>query len=332
MRAVCKYSILALFIVVGLLTSNTLLAEGKPELTIAEATFDFGSVDEGEKVEHEFVLKNTGDVQLNLLRVVPACGCTATNVDMKEISPGSEGKIKVTFDTTGFSGEKLKTVRIYTNDLEAPPAILKMTGTVVRAVTVNPSRLFFGDLVKDQGGRQTFEIVIRKDSAARVIDVINRNPHFKLEKVEKSPTSYKYALIVDKDTPVGEIRDRLIVKLKNDRRSAINIPIFVSVQGVLRLEPQVLSLGIMEGDKIIVKETKLTSYSKEYPISIKDIKANHSAIKARAEKVSDFEQNIKVFVDPTKVEKKLRGVVDIFTTHKEQGKISLNVYGILPPN
>ena len=46
------------------------------EITFKERNFDFGSVDIGEKVSHNFVFTNTGDENLVINEVKASCGCT----------------------------------------------------------------------------------------------------------------------------------------------------------------------------------------------------------------------------------------------------------------
>src|SRR3546814_20299030 len=45
-------------------------------LEVANDTYDFGTVKEGEKVEHEFTFTNTGSQPLNVSTVQASCGCT----------------------------------------------------------------------------------------------------------------------------------------------------------------------------------------------------------------------------------------------------------------
>ncbi len=44
--------------------------------------------DTGSSVEHTCVLRNEADVDLEILKVRPACGCTAANLSDKIIPPG----------------------------------------------------------------------------------------------------------------------------------------------------------------------------------------------------------------------------------------------------
>ena len=57
-----------------------------------------------------------GDAPLKIEHIHTACGCTAAVLDSDTILPQQKTELRVTFDTTGFQGAKVKTVRVYTND------------------------------------------------------------------------------------------------------------------------------------------------------------------------------------------------------------------------
>ena len=46
-----------------------------PQLTINSPVFDFGEVNEGEKLEHTFLIKNTGKANLVISSAKTTCGC-----------------------------------------------------------------------------------------------------------------------------------------------------------------------------------------------------------------------------------------------------------------
>src|SRR6187402_3203154 len=79
-----------------------------PRMNVPDATYDFGAVRQGTRVEHQFELKNTGAAPLKIERMHTSCGCTAAVLDSDTIAPGGKTHLKATFDTTGFQGAKMK--------------------------------------------------------------------------------------------------------------------------------------------------------------------------------------------------------------------------------
>lgn len=92
-------------------------ADGKyPEMTFVEKEFDFGDIKQGDKVDHTFNFKNTGEADLIITNAQASCGCTIPDYPKDTpIKPGESGKIKVTFNSAGKSGPTMKTITITCN-------------------------------------------------------------------------------------------------------------------------------------------------------------------------------------------------------------------------
>ena len=90
--------------------------DGKyPQMSLYEKEFNFGSINQGDKVEHTFTFKNTGEADLIISDARASCGCTVPEYPKDPIKPGEEGKLKVTFNSAGKSGHTMKTVTITCN-------------------------------------------------------------------------------------------------------------------------------------------------------------------------------------------------------------------------
>ena len=69
-----------------------------------ETEFKFGTINEGDKVEHIFKIKNTGPKPLIIAKAWGSCGCTVPEYAKEPIAPGAESQVKVTFNSTGKHG------------------------------------------------------------------------------------------------------------------------------------------------------------------------------------------------------------------------------------
>ena len=106
-----------------------------------ESEFNFGKVKAGEKVQHEYVFKNTGKEPLIISNAKGSCGCTVPEWPKEPIPVGGEGKIKVEFDSKGKSGNQTKQVTITANT-DPPQTIIYIKGEVIgdpNAQTVTPN-------------------------------------------------------------------------------------------------------------------------------------------------------------------------------------------------
>ena len=82
-----------------------------------ESQFAFGKINEGDKVEHIFKFKNTGDKDLIIANAWGSCGCTVPEYPKEPLKAGAEGEIKVTFNSTGKKGEQHKSVTVQMNTI-----------------------------------------------------------------------------------------------------------------------------------------------------------------------------------------------------------------------
>jgi len=94
-----------------------------------ESEYDFGEIMEGEKVEHTFKFKNTGDKPLVISNAKGSCGCTVPSWPKEPIPPGGESEIQVVYDSKNKSGKQTKTVTITANT-EPKETYLKITSQV----------------------------------------------------------------------------------------------------------------------------------------------------------------------------------------------------------
>lgn len=86
-----------------------------PKIEFDKTEHDFGSIQAGEKVSAEFVVKNIGENDLVISDASATCGCTVPDYPKFPLKPGQSAPIKVTFDSNGKSGIQNKTVTLTTN-------------------------------------------------------------------------------------------------------------------------------------------------------------------------------------------------------------------------
>jgi hypothetical protein len=110
----------------GLQLSDT----GTVSIIFDEYQYDFGKVEEGEKIAHNFTFRNNGTSALVIISAETTCGCTVPKYDTKPIAPGSKGNLEVVFDTSDRSGMQTKIITVKSN-ASIPEVLLKITAEVV---------------------------------------------------------------------------------------------------------------------------------------------------------------------------------------------------------
>ncbi|GAB3541904.1 DUF1573 domain-containing protein [Spirosoma fluminis] len=93
------------------------VASGKmPKITFAEkGIYDFGTLTEGDTVEHVFEFTNTGEFPLIINNITASCGCTTPEWPREPVAPGTKSSVRVRFNSRGKGGEQNKTITIFAN-------------------------------------------------------------------------------------------------------------------------------------------------------------------------------------------------------------------------
>lgn len=91
-----------------------------PHIEFETLKYDFGHIDEGDKLSHNFKFTNTGKDTLNIRKTKTTCGCTISELKKMDFAPDETGEINVTFDASGRRGTQIKRITLFTNDPTAP--------------------------------------------------------------------------------------------------------------------------------------------------------------------------------------------------------------------
>ena len=307
------------------------VSAGKPKLVIQETNFDFGAINAGSKVKHEFAFRNEGDADLVVQRIVSPCGCTVANSSSNGvIAAKSAGTFNVEFDSTGFAGEKYKPITVYSNDPDRPTLQLSIKAKVNPEVEVSPQNILFGDVVKSRGSLdQQVTISIPAGSKASIGDVRAFSKYIKLSEISASPRQRKLAVSLAPNAPLGELRDRVIVSLLNSATETINIPVFGVIKGDIKLSPSALSFGIIEGTQPLKRSVKVENFSTS-ALEVKDVISDNPAVSATVKTIKPGSIYVlDVSVDPTQVKHDLRASLQI-PSAKQGESVALSIYGVAP--
>ncbi len=101
-----------------------------PNIEMLETSYNFGEIQQGESVTHDFILKNTGDADLIISAAKGSCGCTVPEWPKNPIVKWEEAIIKVTFNSAGKSGKQNKTVTLVSNAIPNTK-VLTINGNVI---------------------------------------------------------------------------------------------------------------------------------------------------------------------------------------------------------
>jgi hypothetical protein len=104
--------------------------QGAPRVSVAQDTFDYGSVKLGQTIETVFRLRNTGEQPLVILnqpqvQVVAGCCPPRAVLSSRIIKPGEEGTVTLAFTMhEGMGGQHRFDIHLQTNDPSEPDKLL----------------------------------------------------------------------------------------------------------------------------------------------------------------------------------------------------------------
>jgi hypothetical protein len=113
-----------------------------PQIVVEQPVYDFGSITNGSQVLHDFVIRNAGDAELEISRVVSSCStCLRAGIEKTKISPGSTTVLHSRLDLRLLGGAISRAILVDCNDPQSPSIALELTGVVVPAYQVIPAEI-----------------------------------------------------------------------------------------------------------------------------------------------------------------------------------------------
>ena len=102
----------------------------EPAISFNNKIWDFGTITDGEVVEHTFRFTNTGTKNLVISSASASCGCTIPEWPKEPIAPGAEGEMFVIFNSDGKNGKQHKKVSVIANT-EPATTVVALKGDVL---------------------------------------------------------------------------------------------------------------------------------------------------------------------------------------------------------
>lgn len=170
----------------SVITTCLLLKNAPPRLTfLDDQVFDWGFINEGSSITHDFQFKNTGKKPLHIEKLVTGCGCTEAKASKEFFAPGEIGTITVGYRARPLKDKEIILVGIITNDEKQPLQKLMISGFVKNTVFWYPESLsfFINDKSKEYEKEiqfltdQTGELQTKKNSSSisNILPVCNHN-------------------------------------------------------------------------------------------------------------------------------------------------------------
>lgn len=323
----------------ALLVAASLFAQGtagKPKAVAAEPIKDLGVVAKGEKAAYDFAIRNEGDAPLQIQEVRAACGCTVASYD-KEIAPGQTGKVRVSVDTTTFSGAIAKGVTVITNDVATPQIELTIRAQVEPFIKAKPGYARFltvqgenkeGTIVQTLWTPDGSPMKITKvESPYPFLKVAFREakPEERLKEVEQQD-QWKVEMHLSNDAPVGPLTESVKIYTDSAKQKLVQIPVSGFVRPIVAVTPPIANFGQVTIKEPIRKSLNVKSFATE-PIKLTGVQSTVQGIDAKIEPVEDGrEYQVWVTIGP-QVKGKVDGKLYLTTDSVKIPRIEIQLTG-----
>lgn len=180
-------------------------------------------------------------------------------VTTKALPPGGVGEIKATFKSKGYQGKVKKAVTVETNDPDKSRVKLTLAGKVVADVTVEPRRLSLGTVNRNDPPKPVkLKIKLRDGRGLRIKEVKSDRDSLVLRKEEEDEKGAVYTVSLAEKVPIGRLTGKITIRTNSDKSGKVQVPFYATIQGDVKVSPQLLSFSMVTPGKSVTRELTLT--------------------------------------------------------------------------
>lgn len=197
----------------------------RPVIACADATFDFGRLDNTNIVTHTFVLTNAGAATLNIGDIRASCGCTVATVSRQQVEPGGTADLTAKLNLAGRRGQQMKSITVASNDPVTPMLQLWMKGFAVVDVGLEPAYVNFGQIATNTERQIDVELLTR-DPSVCIKSVSGATDRFQAEILrDAAGVANRLRIRAVAPFPAGFTRTDLVVATTHPKFPELRLPV-----------------------------------------------------------------------------------------------------------
>ncbi|MDO8588704.1 MAG: DUF1573 domain-containing protein [Armatimonadota bacterium] len=303
-----------------------------PDLRADSYTWDFGTAEEGTRLEHTFLCSNVGVEELVISKLDSTCGCTAATSSLDRIPPGGKAEIKVALDTTGRRGAQGQTVYIHSNDPITPTVQLQVSGAVWPSrLAYSPRSITFGEVRR---GQNVSKEVFLPRSEARPFEIEKASCDIPFltagvtAREDKTGHVVKLDLRTD-EAPLGELKGNVTIYTNHPKDPKVTVSVTATIKGDIDVFPDTLFFGLLKKGSSGHRKLALSTVS-ERPLKIERIDSPFDFLKVWAvPKVAGKEYELVAVLQRNAPTGYIKSEVVVHTDDPRQSEIKLPVYALI---
>ncbi|MGL5096319.1 MAG: DUF1573 domain-containing protein, partial [Planctomycetia bacterium] len=208
---------------------------------------DFGVVQRGSLLTHDFVLTNNGSKTLEIKGATVSCGCTKASVSAYRVPVGGTAVVSAVMDTSGFQGPKSVTITVQLAEPRRSTVALRVSCVSKGDAAADGHEIDFG--VVSAGTKAAKETVL--ETAGRpswaVVAMDHGDKHLDCEVVETSRDAervrYTLRVTLKDDAPAGDFSDKIRLRTNDPQRPEFFVQVKAMVEASTVVSPPTLRLA-----------------------------------------------------------------------------------------
>ncbi len=255
----------------------------------------------------------------------------------KEIPPGGESKIDVTFKTgAGSSGKREKHITVTTNDPEQQSINLTISAEVVEAIGISPNRVNFNQVKKGVEHIRYASLSGEDRDKTKLTGSESSNPHIKVELNPKGYDEDRYRqikVILMPTIRAGRFFDKVTIHTDHKDMKDIQLDVMGDLTGDVAVMPNQLHFGIFQKGKQVERVIMLKA-TENANFKVLEIKSTIPEVTTSLETVeAGKEYRLHAQLKDEFTGDSLKGNLIITTDLKEDNIIQIEILGrLLPPS
>lgn len=219
-------------------TTYASVDEPRPKVVVDEEEYQFGSMDLGAELRHDFTIRNAGEKPLVLTLGSTTCKCTLSDLKNGTVPPGESTTVALTWHSTTV-GKFEQTAHVNTNDPYLPQIKLMVSGRVTTAVRADPSEVDFIRISPKEEQNREFRLYVYQKEPVEVLEAKVAQQEFsdmfsvtyvpltaeQIAEEQDAKSGYLFTVQLKPGLPLGPIQQKVALRLSVATRPSLDVPI-----------------------------------------------------------------------------------------------------------
>lgn len=312
--------------------STTVRASDWAYSLFSELDHDFGKVERGAKLNHDFVLTNNTGKEVRIKAVRVSCNCTRANVDSMNLGPGESTVLRTVMDTSVFAGSKTVSVFVQFDRPRRAEIGVRLSAVSSAHVGSGGHEIDFGIVPEGKAYEKKLNLDYAGNPAWKITSLDFGNPHVKAEVEEKvrdgAKVRYELTIRLDAGAPAGLLEDRIRIHTNDPKTAEIAVVAKATIEPKIAVSPDKIDLrDAVSGQSItrnvIVKSSK--------PFKITRLEGSQGMVELRTSAEPKTTQIVTLTVTVPSDPRQLPDHIELYTDANGERpiQISLNRQGAI---